>query len=422
MRLPDSRYVRIRCVPSLRTNDFQRVVAAEVVSNFGSMLSRLAIPWLATLALGATPFQMGLLLVADVAAGAIGTLFLGAAVDRAEKRTLMVAADLGGAVLLGLLAWLAAAQRLSFWMLVLAQAGGGLLKVTFELSRSAWVAQRIEVEDLPRRNAQLSAAGSLAETAAFALGGWLYQWLGAVLALVIDALSYVASALCVRGVRRTPVTAAADAPAPAMLPSLLREARQGIATLASTPRLRALAAIEVLVALGLSLMGTSYMIFVARDLGFSTGVLGLIFATGGIGSVAGAALAPGLGRRFHSSGAMLVGLSLLALGTACLPLAPGATLLGAMLLIAQQVIGDGGHTVHHVHDRTLRQTAVAPALLARADAGIRTAGQMATLLGAIAGGALATPFGARRALAAAAVLFAFAAAWAYFRLIAAEDT
>lgn len=70
---------------------FRRVLAAETISNFGSMLSRLAIPWLATLALEVEPWQMGLLLVADVAAGA--------------------------AVLLALAA-LAAAGALAFWMLV----------------------------------------------------------------------------------------------------------------------------------------------------------------------------------------------------------------------------------------------------------------------------------------------------------------
>ena len=57
--------------------DFRRVLGAEVVSNFGTMLRRLAIMWIATLVLQATPFEMGLLLVADVLAGALGSLLLG---------------------------------------------------------------------------------------------------------------------------------------------------------------------------------------------------------------------------------------------------------------------------------------------------------------------------------------------------------
>ena len=394
---------------------FRRVLAAEVVSNFGSMLSRLAIPWLATIALGATPFEMGLLVVADVVAGAVGSLALGAMVDRRGKRAVMLATDFARAGVLGLLAGLAFAQALAFWMLVAAAAASGLLTVMFELARSAWVAQRVAAVDLPVRNAQMAAGTSLSETAAFALGGWLYQWLGAVLALAIDAASYIASAICLRGVAEAPVEAAPPRTPRERMRALLDDAREGIAAVRVSPTLRALAGIEVLLCLGMSLAGTSYMIFVVRDIGFETGTLGMIFATGGLGSLVGAALAPRIGRRFGSGRAMCIGLAATALGASFIPLAPGATLLGAALLVAHQVVGDGGYIVHDVHDRTLRQSA-APELLARVDAGIRTLGQFARLAGAIGGGALATGFGARPALALSAALIAIAAAYAYARL------
>jgi Na+/melibiose symporter-like transporter len=207
----------------------------------------------------------------------------------------------------------------------------GLLTVMFDLARSAWVAQRVDAAHLPMRNAQMSACSSLAETAAFALGGWLYQWLGAVLALLIDAGSYLVSAFCLRGVRDTVVTPLTSLRPRALLRALLVEACAGMTALAAVPTLRTLASLEVLVALGVSLAATSYMIFVTRDLGFATGVLGLIFATGGIGALLGAVLAPRLGRRFSSGGAMLLGLSCLALGAFCIPLTSGATLGGAAL-------------------------------------------------------------------------------------------
>jgi len=69
-----------------------------------------------------------------------------------------------------------------------------------------------------------------------------------------------------------------------------------------------------------------------------------------------------------------------------------------VLLVTQQIVGDAGHTLHDVHDRTLRQTAVPAELLARADAGIRSAGQLATLAGALAGGVLGDALGARSVL------------------------
>jgi Na+/melibiose symporter-like transporter len=388
--------------------EFRRLLAAEVVSNFGSMLSRLAIPLIATLVLDVTPLQMGALAIAGVAAGAVGSLFLGVWVDRLDKRAMMLAADFGRMAIAATLAWTAAAQRLSFWMLVFAATASGLLTILFELARSAWVAQRSQIAELPTRNAQLSMGMSLSETAAFALGGWLYQGWGAVTALVIDAVSYLVSALFVRGVRATSAADEASERPRDPARTLLREARAGIAAVLSQPTLSTLAIVEILIALGGSLGATSYMIFVARDLGFDAGALGLIVATGGAGSLLGAAIAPRLGARFGPSGAMRSGLALCAFGALCVPLAPGATILGAALLIAQQVIGDGGQMLYAIHDRTLRQMSVGPELLGRVDAGIRTLGQLATLLGVIGGGVLATEIGTRPALVLQAALLASA--------------
>ncbi|MEO5880775.1 MAG: MFS transporter [Caldimonas sp.] len=412
------------------TSDFRRVLAAEGVSNFGSMLSRLALPWLATLALDATPLQMALLLIADVAAGAAGALLLGTLVDRLPKRSVMIVADLGRTGVLGGLAALALANLLSIWLLAAAAALAGLFSVAFELARSAWVAQNVAAEHLPARNAQLSAVGSLSETLAFALGGWLYQLLGAVLALAADAFSYLLSACCLVGVRsgrgkavggdadreRANGGSARRKESSPPRPGFLAETRSGIAVIRATPQLRSLATLEILLALAGSLAGTSYMIYVARDLAFATGTLGMIFATGGLGAIAGAALAPRLGRRIGSGNAMTVGLLAAALGTLCIPLAPGASVFGAALLVAHQIVGDGGMTLFEVHDRTLRQTAVTPELLARVDGGLRTLGRLATLIGALAGGGLATALGARFAIGVMAALLGLAAAVAHHRL------
>lgn len=396
--------------------EFHRVLAAEVVSNFGSMLTRVAIPWLATLGLDATPLAMGALVIADVAAGALAALLLGTLIDRVGKRSVMVMADFLRAVVLALLAWLAFRGALAMWMLVAAAMVSGAVTVAFELARSAWIAQRTEPRMLATRNAQLSAWSSLAETAAFALGGWLYQAAGAVVALIVDALSYLVSALFLRGVAEAPAArstapgAQGDGGVRHEFRRFAADVREGLATLASTPLLRMLAAVEVLVALAMSVAATSYMIYVARDIGFETGILGLIFALGGAGSVAGAFVAVRLGGLAGSRVALTAGLALAALGAACVPIASAPTAAAVALLAAQQIFGDAGYTVYHVHDRTMRQTTVPASLLARVDGAMRTLGHSATLAGALAGGWLASELGARTGLVAAAVLFAAGAA------------
>ena len=399
--------------------EFRRVLAAEVVSNFGAMLSRVAIPWLATLQLDASPLAMGALVVADVAAGAVAALVLGTLIDRAGKRGVMVLADLLRAAVLALLAWLAYHDALAMWMLVAAAVVSGALTVAFELARSVWIAERTEAGLLPRRNAQLAAGASIAETAAFALGGWLYQAVGAVIALIVDAVSYLISAMLLRGVAETQRPARhVDGPTPerSALRDFTADVRAGLVALAATPALRVLAVVEMLVAGALSLSGTSYMIYVTRDIGFPTGILGMVFALGGLGSVAGAFVAPRLACRFGIAAALTVGLVLAAVGAVCVVLAGAPTLAAAALLAAQQIVGDGGHTIYHVHDRTLRQTAVAAPLLARVDGAIRTLGYASTLTGALAGGWMATLLGARFGLIVAAMLLAVAAVVAAARL------
>ena len=400
--------------------EFHRVLAAEVVSNFGAMLSRVAIPWLATLTLGASPLAMGALVVADVAAGAVAALLLGTLIDRTGKRAVMIVADLLRAAVLALLAWLAYRGALAMWMLVAGAVASGALTVAFELARSVWIAERTEAGMLPTRNAQIAAGASIAETVAFALGGWLYQAVGAVVALIVDAVSYLASALFLRGVAETrrPVRGAAHGSRGrgSALRTFAADVRAGLAELAASPVLRALAAVEVLVAGALSLSGTSYMIYVTRDIGFPTGILGVIFALGGLGSVAGAFGATRLARRFGIPAALTAGLALAAIGAACVALAAAPTLAAIALLATQQIVGDGGHTIYHVHDRTLRQTAVAAPLLARVDGAIRTLGYASTLAGALAGGWMATLLGARSGLIAAAALLAMAAVVAAARL------
>lgn len=402
---------------------FGRVLAAEAVSNFGSMLSRLAIPWLATLALQATPWQMATLLLADVAAAAAGGLLLGAWVDGHGKRAVMLMADGARALLLLLLAAAAWQGVASFSLLLAASMASGVLTVVFELARSAWVAQRVVPADLPQRNAQLAVAGSVSETLAFALGGWLYQGLGAALSLLVDALSYAASALCLRGVPEVPghmspqstqSTQSPHAPTPPMtrgarVQAWWHDTTAGLRAVATLPVLRTLAGVHALLALSMALSGTSVMIFVSRDMGLPTGQLGLIFATGGLGAVLGGVLAPRLGRSLGAGPSMALGVSAFAVGAACVPMVQGVGWAAVGWLLAQQIVGDAGHTLQDVFDRSLRQTTVPSALLARADAGIRSAGHVATLAGALLGGALGTLHGTRTVLWLAAAVAAAAA-------------
>ncbi len=387
-----------------------RVLAAEAVSNFGSMLSRLALPFVAALQLQATPAQMAALLVADVLAAALGGLLLAGWIDRHGRRATMLLADGARVLLLALLALAVWRGAASMGLLLAVAALAGLATAAFELARSAWMAQRVPVQELPRRNAQLATVGSLSETAAFALGGWLYQALGAALALAADAASYLASALCLKGVDEVRGPAAA-ATGPAWR-ALLDDTRAGLQAIAAQPSLRAIAVIELLLGATMALTGSAYMIHVGRDVALATGPIGVIAALGAVGALVGAAVAERLGAAIGPGRTMALGLLALALGAACIPMAQHAGWVAMAWLVAHQIVGDAGHTLHAVHDRTLRQTAAEPALLARVDAGLRAAGQGAMLIGAGGAALMGSVVSARTLLGLAAALALTAALYA----------
>jgi MFS family permease len=396
----------------MSTGSFRRVFAAEVVSTFGSLMSRLAIPWLAVLVLKAEPTAMAWLAMADVAAGALAALMLGALVDRWPKRRTMIAADLMRAVMLATVPVMVLLDRLSIGWLVAVVAVNGALTVAFELAQSAWIARSTAQADLTQRNSALAAGAAATEAVSFSLTGWLFRWLGAVVVMVADAMTYVASALLLVTISEPPPLKE-ETPAAATfrgrLRALVSEVQAGLRAVAADPVLRGLAVVATLVAFAMSFASTTYMIYVSRDVAFPTGTLGLLFALGGIGSLVGSWLTARTASRIDARSWLVGSLALWALGSVATPLATTAGLLGIVLIATQQIVGDAGGMAYGIADRTLRQSYAAPEYLARVDASVRTLGYTATLVGALVSGVLAERYGARALLFASSALIGVAA-------------
>jgi MFS family permease len=92
---------RFRLTGLWRRPDFVRLWAAETVSSFGSLITTTAVPFVAILVLGATPSQLALLGIAEIVPAFLTGLVAGVWVDRLRRRPLMIAADVGRAVVLG---------------------------------------------------------------------------------------------------------------------------------------------------------------------------------------------------------------------------------------------------------------------------------------------------------------------------------
>ena len=378
--------------------DFTRLLAAATASNFGSMLTGIALPLFAIELLHATPGEIAAMNAAAIAPGIALGLFAAHAIDRVRRRPVLVGADLVRAALLLALPLAAFSDALAMVHVVAFAFCRGLFDFAFGVAEQAYLPTVVPPRALVRANGRLQAGDSSAEAVGFAAGGWLVQVLSAPLALLIDSASYLVSAFLIVRIRtveppRAPVATAGRR-------ARWREITAGAREIAQRPELRAITAAAMLVSAAQQAVGTVYMLFVYRELGFAAGPLGMLFALGAVSSLAAAFAAERVPERLSGLPAMTAGLAVCALGPFLLALAPGATLYGVAAIAAQQIVGDGGYVMYEVHQRSLRQRITPPQVLGRVSGAIRFAASLAMLGGTALGGWLGGAIGLRATLVA----------------------
>jgi predicted MFS family arabinose efflux permease len=390
-----------------RNADFLKLWSAKTVSDFGSLVSRAALSFTAILFLKATPRQLSLLLMADLLPRFVIGLVAGVWVDRLRRRPLMILADIGRALLLGSIPAAALTGRLRIEHLYLVTLLTGMLSLIFDVADRSFLPTLVPSEHLIEANSKLTATASVAEFSAFSLAGWLVQWFTGPVAVLVDAVSFLFSALCLSFIRM---------PEPPPVPheereSLRVELREGLSTVRRHSLLSALTVSTFLLGISGGIMGTVVVAFMARDLGFKPGILGMIWAIGGVTSLVGAMAAGPAARKFGVGRTMILGLFFSAAGGLAITFAHGATWPAAGLLIANQLITDPAHTLYDIHQMSLRQSIVPERLQGRVNATFEFIGLGATLLGALLGGQLGERLGLRTMITGGVMMGFLAALW-----------
>jgi MFS family permease len=323
-------------------------------------------------------------------------LVAGAWVDRLRRRPVMIVADLGRAVILSSIPIAALTNTLTLGHLVLAAFLAAILTVFFDAASSAYLPSIVARTRLVAANSALSASSSVAEFTGFGVGGILVQVLTAPIAIAVDAISFVGSAIVLATIRR-PEPAR---PAVADREPVLREIREGIEIVRHHPILRPLAIAHAADHLLWGVFGATYLLVAADEIGLSAAAIGVIAAIGGLGSLLGAATASRFVTRLGAGRTMMLGLAGTALGSALIPLAPpGAVLLGGALLVTQQIVGDAFGTIYEVVEESLTQTLVHDRVLGRVNATVSFVTTITALVGSILGGVVGAAFGLRVAFA-----------------------
>ncbi|MFH9969031.1 MFS transporter [Streptomyces mirabilis] len=287
-----------------RDQRFRRFWAGQSISQFGDRITELALPLIAVGALHASANQVAWL-TALIWTPTLLAIVLGAWVDyRIHKRRLMVLADLvRAAVLLSLpAAYLLGAVTLGqLYAVALLTGAAGVL---FNTAYPPFFAHLVSRSSYVDANSKLSASRSASYVAGPAIGGALVQALTAPVAVVVDALTFLASAILVGRVAIDESPAALGK----ATPPLLRRAREGLLFAIRHPVLRASLGCAATVNFFTFVAGSGLIVlFASRNLGLTAGVIGMAFGIGATGSLLGAVIAPKVSRRLGVGRSIVVG-------------------------------------------------------------------------------------------------------------------
>jgi MFS family permease len=376
--------------------DFRRLWIGETVSQFGTQVSQIAIPLVAILVVHATTFEVGLLTAVEMLGFLLVGLPAGAWVDRMRFRSVLIVNDLIRAAALASIPFAQLLGVLSIGQLYAVALVTGVSTVFFDVAYQSYLPELIDRTALVEGNAKLQASESVSQIAGPGLGGALIQAITAPYAVLVDAVSFLWSAGWVAAIR-------ARTPKPVRKPDrhLGREIKEGLSFVIGNPMLRAIAMCTGSSNLFSSLAFAVFYVLLARNLGVSPGLIGLIMSASAIGGLVGSLIATRVARRLGQGPAIWISA---AFGAPCGFVAPFVQKDWTLaLLAAAQIVWWGAAVVYNITQVSFRQGLCPPQLLGRMNATMRFLVWGTMPLGGLLGGALGEWIGVRQTLLVAAI-------------------
>ncbi|WP_027927315.1 MFS transporter [Amycolatopsis benzoatilytica] len=366
--------------------DFRRLWAGDTASQLGMFVGITAIPLLAAGVLAATPFEMGLLTMAETLGFLVIGLPAGVWVDRMRKRSLMLAADLvRGVLLLSVpLAWWAGVLTMAQLLVVVLFTG--LATVFFDVSYQAYLPALVGREKLLEGNAKLQAVQSSAQIAGPSLAGVLVQFLGAASTILVTGFGYLTSALCLWRIRTVE-----ERPERAEHERLLPQMLEGLKFVVSDRPLRAIVACTATSNFFNGAAQAVQVLFLTRTAGLKPAEVGGLLAVGGIGGIIAALCAGPIIRKIGQARSIWLVPTTVWPGGLLVPLAaPGWRLALAGFGLAAFGFGV---ILYNIAQVSYRQAITPDRLLGRMNASVRFIVWGSLPLGGLLGGGLGEWFG-----------------------------
>jgi MFS family permease len=383
-----------------RHRDFLKLWSASTVSLFGTQISQLALPLAAVLVLDASAFEVAALGTVEFLPFILFTLPAGVWFDRLRRRPILIAGDLGRAVLLATIPIAYFADVLTLGQLFVVGFLVGVCTVFFDVAYMSYLPSLVERTAIIEGNSKLQVSQSAAQISGPGFAGLLIEIFTAPYAVLVDALSFLGSAAFLVRIR-TPE----ESPRPAMTgadkSSIWTELKEGLRFVLGNPNLRAQAGCTATSNFFFNVAFAIIVVFFVRELGLSPGLIGLVFSVSAVGSLVGAFTSRRISERF-GIGVTTIGVTILQ-GPAILLTAFAPASQPLPFLIAGGLIIGFGVVVYNITQVSYRQAICPPQLQGRMNSVMRFLVWGTIPLGSLIGGALGTWVGLRETIVIGAI-------------------
>ena len=384
-------------IPRLLTEPgaFRVFWAGQTISLLGDQVTLIAVPLVAVQLLHAGPSAMGYLTAAGWLPYLLFALHAGAWVDRRRRRRrVMIAADLGRALVLASVAAAYALGALTLAQLFVVAILAGTLSVFFNVSTSALFVSMVPRESYPQGYSLLNGSRAFAFVSGPALGGFLVQVFSGPVALLVDAASFLLSAFSM-----TRIGPQEPPPAPRAPGQILAGAR----FIVDSPIMRASLAATATINLFNFAFSALYVLYAVRELHLQAGTIGLILGSTGVGGLLGSLISSRLSRLIGVGRAFLLGSLLFPLPLLLVPLAGGPRWLVLAFLFTAEFGCGLGVMILDISIGTIFAALIPDRLRARVSGAYTVINYGVRPVGAVLGGVLGAVIGVRQALFVAAV-------------------
>jgi MFS family permease len=376
-----------------RHPEFVKLWSAETVSQFGTQISQLALPLAAIDVLHASAFEVAALATVEFLPFLLVSLPAGVWVDRLPRRPILVVADLARAGLLASIPIAYFLDALTIWQMYGVGFLVGIATVFFDVAYQSYLPALVQRDQIVDGNAKLEISRTSAQFGGPGLAGLLIGWLKAPVAILLDAISFLCSALFIFAIRKQ--EPARDEREPRR--KMRVELREGLSYVLGHPYLKNIAACTGLFNFFGSLGFAVVLVFARRELELSPQAIGLALTLGNIGGLLAAFTATRVAGRF-GVGRTIIGSAIVG-GPMFLviPFAPHGNAALAVLVPAW-IVGAFTNVVYNVTQVSLRQAITPERIQGRMNSVMRFIVWGTIPLGSFVGGVIASQIGLKSTL------------------------